>query len=402
MKNRTSILSGLYITTLLCISAIADDWQCYRGPNHDGISKETGWISNWQGSPKTLWKAEIGTGFCTVSVSKGKVYTMGNQNDTDTVFCFDENTGELKWKYSYPCKLAPDSFEGGPTATPTVDGNKVYTFSRFAHLNMLDAETGKLIWSKNLMDEVGAARPQWGFASSALILNDLLLLNFGEAGTALDKNTGKVIWSNGKGASGYATPVPFSTGTINAVAIFGAKTLSAVNITDGKKLWDVEWRTSYDVNAADPLIFGNQIFISSGYNRGCAVFEFQNNELKKLWENKNMRNHYATCVYYNGYIYGFDGNAGGGDLRCIDPTTGQVKWNQTGLKPGGLMIADGKIVALADGGKLLIADASPNGYKELSSYQVLTGKCWTMPVLANGKIFCRNARGNLVCLDVRK
>jgi len=115
-----------------------------------------------------------------------------------------------------------------------------------------------------------------------------------------------------------------------------------------------------------------------------------------------MRNHYATCVYYNGYIYGFDGNAGGGDLRCIDPTTGQVKWNQTGLKPGGLMIADGKIVALADGGKLLIADASPNGYKELSSYQVLTGKCWTMPVLANGKIFCRNARGNLVCLDVRK
>jgi outer membrane protein assembly factor BamB len=203
----------------------------------------------------------------------------------------------------------------------------------------------------------------------------------------LIKNTGKVIWSNGKGASGYATPVPFSMGTINAVAIFGARTLSAVNITDGKKLWDVEWRTSYDVNAADPIIFGNRVFVSSGYNRGCAVFDFQNSEVKKIWENKNMRNHYATCVYYNGYIYGFDGNAGGGDLRCIDPITGQVKWNRTGLKPGGLMVADGKIVALADGGKLVIAEASPNGYKELSSYQVLIGKCWTMPVLANGKYF---------------
>ena len=290
MENRISILSELCITALLSINVVADDWQCYRGPNHDGISKETGWISNWQGSaPKTLWKAEIGTGFCTVSVCKGKVYTMGNQNDTDTVFCFDENTGELRWKYSYPCKLAPDNFEGGPTATPTVDGNKVYTFSRFAHLNLLDAETGKLIWSKNLMDELGAARPQWGFASSALILNDLLLLNFGEDGTALDKNTGKVIWSNGKGASGYATPVPFSIGTINAVAIFGARTLSAVNITDGKKLWDVEWRTSYDVNAADPLIFGNRIFISSGYNRGCALFEFQNNQIKKLWEKRSKK-----------------------------------------------------------------------------------------------------------------
>jgi outer membrane protein assembly factor BamB len=401
--NNFTLLQVIIGISLANLNLSGDDWPCYRGPNHDGISKESGWVSTWsEGGPKTLWKANVGTGFCTISVSKGRVYTMGNQNDTDTVYCLDENTGEIKWKYSYPCRLAPDNFEGGPTATPTVDENKVYTFSRFAHAHCLDAETGKVIWSKDLMKELAIARPQWGFSGSVLITGNLAIYNAGDAGVALDKNTGKVVWSTGKGASGYSTPVPFTMGTINAAAIFGAKTVTAVNTADGKKVWEFEWKTSYDVNAADPIIFGNRVFVSSGYNRGCGLFDFQNAQIKKLWENKNMRNHFATCVYYNGYIYGFDGNAGGGDLRCLDAATGELKWNQSGLKTGGLMIADGKIVALSDGGKLVIAEATPTGYKQLATAQPLTGKCWTMPVLANGKIFCRNARGDLAVLDVRK
>ena len=144
------------------------------------------------------------------------------------------------------------------------------------------------------------------------------------------------------------------------------------------------------------------VFISSGYDHGCALLEFKGTQITSVWENKNMRNHFANCVLVGNSIYGFDGNAGGGSLKCLDLKTGEVKWSQAGLTCGGLMVADGKIIALADKGKLVVAEASPAGFKQLASASVLAKtKCWTMPVLANGRLYCRNAPGTLVCLDVK-
>lgn len=377
--------------------ARAADWHRWRGPDANGISAETGWQSQWPSQgPKQLWKASVGTGFSSMSVSNGRVYTMGNAKDTDTVYCLDANTGKELWKHSYPSALDPKNFEGGPTATPTIDGNRVYTFSRKGDAFCLDAETGKVIWSRNLHKDPGAEIPKWGLSGSALVEGDLVIYNAGGMGTALDKQTGRVVWKSNKDAAGYATPVPFDSGNIRALAIFTKDSISAVRAADGRELWRYPWKTSYDVNAADPIVAGDKVFISAGYNRGASVIKVSGSKAEKVWENKNMRNHFNSSVLWKGHLYGVDEK----ELRCLAFDTGEVKWKYPQFGKGSLMLADGKLIALSERGELIIAEATPAQFKPISRAQVLGGKCWTVPVLSNGKIYCRNATGDLVCLDV--
>jgi outer membrane protein assembly factor BamB len=394
-------IRALFPATILLgfsvFSANAIDWYRWRGPDLNGISKEAGWLTTWpKEGPKQLWKASVGIGFSSMSVSDGRVYTMGNEKDIETVFCFDANTGELRWKHSYACPIDPHVYEGGPNATPTVDGKMVYTFSRKGHVFAFDAETGKVVWSKNVHDELGLKIPEWGLSGSVLVEGNLLIVNAGVAGTALDKTSGKVVWTSGRGSAGYSTPVPFDQGSQRAVALFSTTALEAVTVADGKLLWQFPWKTRYGVNAADPVINGNKIFISSGYDEGCALVQAGGNKPAVLWQNKNMRNHFNSSVLIQGNIYGFDDS----DLKCLDWSTGSVKWSEPGLGKGSLMAADGKLIVLGEQGTLIVAEASPAGFKPIAHAQVLGGKCWTTPVLSNGKIYCRNARGDLVCVDV--
>ncbi|MEK7706606.1 MAG: alcohol dehydrogenase, partial [Verrucomicrobiota bacterium] len=148
-------------------------------------------------------------------------------------------------------------------------------------------------------------------------------------------------------------------------------------------------------------ISGGRIFVSSGYDHGGALIDVSGGKPKLAWENKNMRNHFNSCVLLSGFLYGFDGDAGKPTttLKCLELTTGEVKWEEkTGV--GGLMAADGKLIVLTEKGELMVVAATPDGFKPISRAQALGGKCWTTPALANGQIFCRNAKGDLVCLDV--
>ncbi len=382
----------------------AADWFRWRGPDFNGVSKEKGWLATWPAEgPKQLWKANVGIGFSSVSVSNGRVYTMGNANEQDSVFCFDAETGKEIWKHSYPCPLDPKFYDGGSSVTPTVDGDRVFTLSRKGDLFCLDAKTGKVVWSKNLPQELGVEIPTWGFAGSPFVEKNVLLLNIGSHGTALDKTTGKVIWTSDKTPSGYSTAVPADFAGQRSAVFAGAKSIFAVAIKDGKKLWEHEWKTSYDVNAADPIIVGDKVFISSGYDHGCALLQIKDGKATVLWENKNMRNQLNSSVLLNGFLYGFDGNTGPkADLKCLEFETGKVKWTQAKLGAGALMAADGKLIIQTDPGELIIAEATPESFKPISRAQVLGGKNWTTPVLANGKIYCRNSKGDLVCLDVKK
>jgi len=397
----------LFVVLILAACAVAAetpaekqqvfDWPNWRGPDHNGISKETAWGAKWpEGGPKVLWKASVGTGFSSISVSDGRVYTMGNNDNVDTVWCFDAETGKQLWKHSYSCPKAPRNYEGGPSATPTVDAGKVYTVSKNGHLFCLDAKTGKVVWQKDVGKDFKAKTPTWGFASSALIVGDVLYLNVGSAGLALKKSTGEAIWQSGKGPGGYATPVPFDYKGKLHLAIFSRDAFVVVEAASGKQLCRTPWQTSYDVNAADPIIWGGKAFISSGYNKGCSLVQI-GPEPKTIWQNKAMRNHFNSCVLLNGYIYGFDES----QLRCLDARTGQQKWTKRGLGKGSLMAANGKLIILSERGELVTAEAGPESFKEISRAKVLSGKCWTVPVLAGGKIYCRNAAGDLVCLDVK-
>jgi len=321
---------------------------------------------------------------------------MGNTTNTDWVFCLDAETGKVVWGHSYPCPLAANNFEGGPCATPTVADGRVYTFSRKGDLFCLDSAKGTVIWSRNLNRELGLEIPTWGCASSALVEGAMVVVNMGSAGVALDRKSGKVVWVSAKGPGAYATPVPFKIGSERYLAILSRQSLIAVQAADGHEVWSYPWKTEYDVNAADPIVDGDKVFISSGYNHGGAVLKLTGQTPEKVWENKNMRNHFDSCVLWQGYLYGPDDNG----LRCLAFDTGELKWTYGEFGKGSLMVADGKLVGLSEKGELIIAEPTPAEFKPIARAQVLQGKCWTTPLLSNGHIYCRNAVGDVVCLDV--
>jgi len=183
--------------TVFHTTASADDWPQWRGPNHNGISAETRWRDRWDpNGPPILWKAKVGTGFSSFAAASGRVYTMGHLENQDAVFCFDAATGKEIWRHSYFADLGDKYFDGGTTGTPTVDGGRVFTFSRWGDLFCLDAASGKVIWSRNIQKDAHARVPTWGFSGSPIVHENLLMLNAGEAGMALNKGTGQTIWQS--------------------------------------------------------------------------------------------------------------------------------------------------------------------------------------------------------------
>jgi outer membrane protein assembly factor BamB len=402
MKNTSFIFRFLQVllifNTFIWTSASpAADWPVFRGPNHNGVSGETKWNPNFADpKPGFLWRNNVGTGFSIITVKNGKAYTSGNVNDKDVIHCFDSKTGKKIWRYFYPEKKNPKYYEGGPGSSITIKDGKAYSISKTGDVYCFDADSGKVIWEVNLQESYNYEPPKWGFSGSPFIMDEKVILNAGSAGIALDKNTGNAIWKSSAGVSGYATAVPFVNDGITSLLIFAKDSLVAIKPGTGKVLWSFPWQTRHDVNAADPIVNGNRIFISSGYNRGCCLLEINGTDVKKLWENKKMRNHFSSCVLLDGFLYGFDEST----LKCMDFNTSEVMWEQKGLGKGTLISAAGKLIVLSESGKLITADATSKGFDPVSSAQILSGsRCWSMPVLVNGKVYARNADGDAVCVD---
>lgn len=384
---------GCAVAVMLVINGYSDDWAAWRGPSANGISNERGWNST---AMKVGWTKELGAGYSSVSVKGDRLYTMGHAEGEDTVYCLNAKTGEEVWVHPYPCETGRYK---GPRATPVVDGANLYTTSRAGKVICLDAASGKVKWTTDVLEQTGNGNLRWGMASSPVIEGNLLLLNVGEAGVALEKTTGDIVWKS-TGTSSYATPVVFDHKGGRCAAIFSAPGLQIVAVDTGKKLASYEWKTKYDVHGADPLVVGDQIFISSGYDHGCALLDFSSGKLKKVWENDLMKNQFSSSVFIDGYIYGIDGQTKRkGYLRCIDAKDGSEAWSMR-IGFGSLIAADGKLIALGESGTLYVADASPDKYNEISQMETgLRQLCWTPPVLANGMIYCRNDKGTLVAID---
>ena len=399
---RTSLLLLLAAlslgTTGLQSAEPAAEWHYFRGPTHDSVVPEP--ITWPEGGPKQVWKAALGDGYSSMSVSGGKVYALGNDGAKDTVFCFDAETGKEIWKQSYACET-PKSFPG-PRATPTVDGDKLFTFSRKGFLYCWEAATGKPVWQLNLASETGATAPNRDFAGSPLILGNSIFLNVGSNGCAVDKYTGKLLWKSGPEAGGYSTPIAYDVGAgKTALAIFSATALQGVNPEDGKVLWSYPRPTNNGVNAVDPLVVGNKIFASTAYNVGSAVIQTGEAQPKVLWNNSAIQCHISNPVLIKGNLYLFSGNQNSpGTFQCVEFETGKVLWSKEPFM--GTLLTDGsKLLILNAKGELVLVEADPKAYKEINRAQIMGGQCWTLPVLTNGKLYARNAAGALVCVSMK-
>lgn len=380
------------------LTARADDWPQFRGPARDGISQETGWFKTGV-TAKVVWEAQVGAGYSGPAIKDGRFYTMGHQQGSDTVYCFGAATGKKLWDYAYACESGSYA---GPRCTPTIDGTHVLVVSRKGQLLCLDAIKGGLVWQRDLAKEMGLKVPGWGISGSPLVVGDLVVVNAGARGLAVDKTTGATKWDSGVDGTGYASPVLRTLpGGRTELVVFAAKGVVGVEPTTGKRLWEHPWSTSYDVNAADPLVWGEKVLISSGYGRGATLLTVAGDQPKVEWENKNLASHFSSPVMAGGFLYGVSGNTGKGDVRCLDVASGTTKWTSKEAGFGSLMLAGGKLIVLSEKGRLMVAEAVPDAWHELWGQQVLDGVCWTMPVLSRGLIYCRNDKGHVVCLDLK-
>ena len=394
-----------FIFLVILFPAKGADWPNWRGPNHDGISKEQPPRPDFS---KILWRKDIGVGFSSLAVSAGRVFALGcsgNKNgNKETFYCLSTKTGKTLWQDTYPATLVDYLHEGGPCASPAVDGKRVLGLSKSGRLVSYDIDSGKKHWVVDLMEKAELPRPpEWGFASSPLILGDILIVE-ATFTCALDKNTGKEIWRSQMYKPAYGSPVAFEFEKQMYLATLKTDGLVILDAKTGKTVAFQDWRTSFRTNSTTPIVAGNKIFISTGYRRGCALFEFDGRSLRQIYTNKNMSNHMNNSVLLGEYLYGFDGNthqAGPKQLVCMKLADGKVQWRQDGYRCGSLMAVQENLLVLGETGNLAFGTASPKGFKPTVEAQILRGRCWTVPVYSGGQIYARNAAGNLICVDAR-
>lgn len=404
MKETTLILAVI----LAAASAFAQDWPCYLGP--DGAGKATGKIrTDWAAKkPTELWKKDLGAGCTSFAIAAGKVVVMGNKDNVDTVWCFDAKSGKELWKHEYSEKLNPKLYAGGPNATPTIDGDVVYTLSRTGNLFCLSMADGKPVWHKHYKTDFKGKAPDWGYSGAPVVRGDLLYcLPCAKDGAlwVLDKKSGELKWKTGnKARAGYATPVFIDWKGKDAIVAFHGREMVAYDIgAKGKELFEFGWRTSYDVNASNPQFYDNKMFLASGYGMGYAVIDVSaGGEAKLLHKEEDTRMIFQNSILVDGDIVGVFGDKNiDAELIRMDMASGKVRWREKmpGTRGSSLMVGD-TLVMLAETGDLICGKADEDGWTEQGRVKVLSGKCWGPVAYADGLIFARTNKGQAVCLDV--
>ncbi|MFL6202779.1 MAG: PQQ-binding-like beta-propeller repeat protein [Thermoanaerobaculia bacterium] len=379
--------------------AVAADWPQFRGPNRDGISPEAAVLKTWPASgPKVLWKVPIGEGYSQVVSARGRLFTFSGQGSDEVAAALDAATGRQIWRVRIDGKY--ENGQGnGPRSTPTVDGDLVYVLSASGKLAALKTANGQVAWQHDLRAEYGANPPGWGITTSPLVEGKLLIVNVGGSGNksivAFDKTTGKPVWTSQNDSAGYSAPIAITVRGVRQVIVFTADGIVSVSPEDGRLFWRTSWKTDYDVNAATPVFFPpDKLFVSSGYGTGAALLQINRTNVTEVWRSKGMKNQFSSSVLHDGILYGFDDAT----FKALDAATGKERWKQRGFGHGSLILAGGNLVVLSDRGKLALVNATPEEYRELGNAQVLDGKCWTSPSLADGRLYVRN-EAQLIAFD---
>lgn len=398
--QHSGVVCGVLVGFVVAASTAAGaDWPQWRGAKRDGTSATKGLAESWKKAPpRVVWKARVGTGFSSIAVSGGVAYTIGNRAGSDTVYAFDAATGKVKWKHTYRCEPAPLRHEGGPFATPTVHGGRLYTLSKKGHLFCLDAAGGRVVWKKDLTEATGTQGVNYGFASSPLVWGKLLILNAGSAGAAVNKDTGKLVWKSAPDVKpGHASPIPLAIGRKTGVLIMAKTQMSIVDPATGRVLLrkPIVGEGTRIYKIADPLVIGENVFVTATYGYVCTLLRVSGGRIGELWQNKNLTSKVFSPVLVDGHIVCTHLEK---SLRCVDPASGKVKWEQ-GFA-GNVIVTGGACLILSARGELILADLTGGAYKELGRVRALRGKCWTMPALSDGRVYCRNADGDLVCVEV--
>jgi len=380
------------------------NWPQWRGPNRDGISKETGLLKQWPAEgPALVWKASgAGGGYSSFSVANGKLLTMGLRGEREFVVAFDVATGKEAWATPHGTAFRNDRGDG-PRGTPTVDGDRVYALGGSGDLSALELRTGRVIWTKNVLKEFGGRNITWGISESPLIVGNKLLVNPGGPGAsivALNKSDGSVIWKSQSDRAGYSSAIPVEVNGGTQVVFFTHQRAVGLDLKDGKLLWEYAKPANDVANAATPIARGNRVFISSDYGTGGGVVEIKpDGQAQEVWFTKEMRNHHSSSVLIGDHLYGFSG----GILTALKFDTGELAWKDRSVGKGSLVYADGRLYLYSENGVVGLVEATPTGYVERGRFRIEQGSLptWTHPVVAGGRLYLRD-QDTIYAFDVRQ
>jgi outer membrane protein assembly factor BamB len=401
----------------------AIDWPQWRGPNQDGISPETGLLQDWPANgPKLVWDVTgIGNGYSSVSTAGDRIFTAGEVGGKSSVICLNAKDGKQIWAEDIGKTGTPGCCNaGGPRTTPTIDtaAGIVYAISQYGEVAALDLKDGKEVWKKDLIRDFGGLLPEWGFSSAPVIDGDRLLLMVGSAQgilAAVDKKSGKLVWqselldSSTPKFETYTTPVIATIEGVKQYVLLTDDVVAGVNPADGKTLWKAD-RPGRTANIPTPVVFGNLVYVASGYGMGCSCVEVKKSgakfEANELWNNKAIVNHHGGVIRVGPNVYGHSDSKG---WTCQDIKTGDVLWQDKSAWPdrgagkGAIAYADNRFVLRSeDKGTIALIEASPAGYKEHGRFEQPNRskeKAWAHPVISNGKLYIRD-EDHLLCYDV--
>jgi outer membrane protein assembly factor BamB len=390
MINRQAVaIIAVGITTAISLSlssaGFAADWPCFRGPNHNGTLAEK--LTLIGGDPVVVWKAQVGKGNCSVSIAGGRLFTAATGKD-DTIICLDANSGRKIWSVSVLNYVAH--------STPSVADGRVYALLHSSDKPLavcLSADDGKQLWSANLPASKGQLH--YGPAGSPLVWKDLVFFNVA-GGSAINRNTGQVIWSN-EGHTAYSTPVIFTHNGKDAVAFFTGDKLIARDAFSGSELWSIPWATSLHVSASDPLFIGNFVLLTSAYGRGRALYDIGGPAPKLLWEdNTNGSGHSFLSGFVRGQEVFFCTDS---CLATLDLASGKVLWR--GPRAGSALLIGETLICLTSQGELVAGALDTSRQFEPSiRATVLPPVTYNTPAYCAGRLYVKNDKGDIACLKI--
>ena len=373
-------------------------WTDFRGPNRDGLYTETAIRTDWPGTGlEPLWSQPIGAGYASFVVADGRAFTIEQRRDDEVVAAYDVDTGVELWTHASRAHFQEMMGGPGPRATPTWHDGRVYALGATGVFLCLAADTGDVLWERNILTDGGATNLTWAMSASPLIVDDkVIVLPGGTSGwsvAAYDRLTGDVVWHVLDDVQAYTSPMLVTLGGVRQIVIVTGERAAGLRDADGGLLWEHPWAISTVPNVAQPLVIGdNRLFLSASYGKGSVLIELTPSGdrfiVETLWETTRMKNKFSSSVVLDGYIYGLDDAI----LACIDAATGELMWKGGRYGYGQLLAATDHLVVITERGDLVLVRATPESHQEVAGFRAIEGKTWNVPAMADGRILVRNAR----------
>ncbi len=394
----------LLAVTAALAQAASPEWGQWAGPSRDFRVSARDIAAQWPAEgPKILWKHDMPYGSSSIAVDGKELFTMHRDGDNEVVLSLEAATGKTLWEFKYEAKFLKGmnmATGPGPHSTPFVDGDRLYTAGVTGKLHCLDKKTGKVLWMRGLIEEMGGTVMLRGYSNSAMRYKDWLIVMLGGEGhtiAALDLKTGATKWQGGDFSNSHSSPVLINVDGQDQLAVVVEKAVAGFDANNGKVLWShAHENRGGDITST--LIWGadNLLFFSGAYQGGSRTLELHQKAgvttIKELWFHRQMRVHHSNVTRIGDYIYASNGDFGGTVFLCANVKTGEIKWRERSVvRANTLMIGDRALI-LDEDGVLHLATLSPEGYKEISRAQVLENLAWTPPSIAGTRLYLRDRK----------